>query len=795
MPSFARYALLVLVLILGCYTRFVGLSRGYVEPPVGSAESAAVGGSFFHFHPDEATLLRAASELTSPFDPLITAYGLVPIYLARGALDGVGLLSAGSGGLPKSRQYIALRFVSALLSVGCLALVWVVARRFLDPWSALLALYFTAVAPVAIQQAHFFTVDGIFTVITLAGFYTILRAVAQGGWGWFLAAGVLIGLAGATRLNGLLLGLVLVASMVVMRGTGTLRKLPLWLSAVVATATLLALQPYLATDPGILFRGTTSDDLHFSLKVARGEILRSWTVADLHSIPYLHYWTDLWPLSVGWPLTLVFAASLGYAVWRRRPLGWLILGWAALYFALIGALHTKHVRYLLPLLPFLALLAGDFCGRMAQSTRFRAIGIGVCIVVALHAGIYGLAFSQLYSVEDSRIQAARWMETNVFSGARIGVERGGFTLLPLVSHDRFVPVVLNLSTLFEARGYMSCEAQFEYLSHDRLLNLDYVAIVDVNRYAQYIAAPRLLPVAAGFYRRLIDGTLGFEPVARFKNYPSWIGIQFRDDGAEASFIGYDHPAVYILKRNSDEAVAAAMEHWQDELSRNRDCADLLLKKAAQSFREGHFEEVAGVATEVAAQYPDLPLVHYLRAAVNRRRGLPYSHATDRFVGGFQNRATHVLPWASAMSFAVLGLPELALEVVRQFGTATRHSPAYHRDLSRSYLILANLMYRKGTLTAAQQVYELADQLYPSSAANNRLAVIAYRGGRYEGAARFWSASLRIDEKQAGIHANVGQVLAKHSTSLDQARHHLRRAIELDPSLEPELDGWIADLAP
>ena len=793
MPRYARYAFLVFVLALGCYARFVGLSRGHTKPPVGGAEHTSEGGSFYHFHPDEATLMRAGRELQSPFDPPLTAYGLVPIYLARGVLEGIGLFSPAHTEVPEHRQYIALRFVSALLSVGCLALVWVVARRFLDPWSALLALYFTAVASVAIQQAHFFTVDGLFTVIALAAFYTFLRAAAQGTWGWFVVAGLLIGVAGATRLNGLLLGLVLVGSVAVMRGPAALRQPRLWLSALVATATLLALQPYLATDPGILFTGTMSDDLHFSLQVARGEILRSWTVADLHTIPYLHYWTDLWPLSVGWPLTVVFAASLGNAAWRRRPLGGLILGWSVLYFALIGGLHTKHVRYLLPMLPFLALLAGDFCGRMAQSTRFRAIGIGVCIAVGLHAGIYGLAFAQVYTVEDSRIQAARWMEANVLSGARIGVERGGFTLLPLVRSDRFVPAVLNLSTLFEARGYMSCEAQFEYLRHDRLMDLDYIAIVDVNRYAQYIAAPRLLPVAAGFYDRLLQGALGFEPVARFKNYPSFAGFEFRDDGAEASFIGYDHPAVYILKRKSNETVAAAMEYWRDELSRNRDCADVLLKKAAQAFAEGRYEKVEGATAEVVRQYPDLPLVHYMQAAANRRRGLPDSRTADRFLAGFENRATHVLPWATAMSFAALDLPELAVEVVRRFGTATHHPPAYHEDLSHSYVILANLLYRRGPFMAAKQVYELSDQLYPSTAAKNRLAVIAYRGGRYERAARLWSASLLIDEKQAGIHANVGQILAKHSTSLDQARHHLRRAVELDPDLESELGGWIADL--
>ena len=794
MPRVTRYILLGLVLALGCYTRFAGFTRGTPNPPLGSADDPA-GGSFYHFHPDETTLVRAARELTSPLDPPLTSYGLVPIYLARGVLEGIGVFSPAHGEGPEAWPFIALRFVSALLSVGCLALVWIIARRSLDYWSTLFALYFTAVAPVAIQQAHFFTVDGLFTALALAAFYTFLRAAAQGRWGWFVVAGLLIGVAGATRLNGLLLGLVLAAGVVMARGPAALLQLRLWLAALVAAAALLALQPYLATDPGLLFSGTTSDDLHFSLQVARGQILRSWTVADLHTVPYLHYWTHLWPLSVGWPTTVVFVLSLGYAVWRRRPLGWLILGWSTIYFALIGGLHTKHVRYLLPLLPFFCLLAGDFCGRMAQSPRFRALGSGACILVALHAGIYGLAFSQLYTVEDSRIQAARWMEASLPKGARVGVERGGFTLLPLVGQDRFVPVLLNLSTLFEARGYMSCEAQFEFLRHDRLMELEYVAIVDVNRYAQYLAAPRLLPVAAGFYRRLVGGDLGFDVVARFKNYPSWAGFRFRDDGAEASFIGYDHPAVYILQRHSDEAVAAAMERWWNDLSRNRDCPDLLLKKAARAFGEGRFEAIEGAAIKVAARHPELPLVHYLQAAANRQLGRPDSRAIERFVAGFENRASHVLPWASAMSLALLDLPELAVEVVRQFGTAAHHPPAYHRDLSSSYLILANLIYRRGRLTAAEQVYELADQLYPSSAANNRLAVIAYRGGRYERAAHFWSASLRIDEKQAGIHANLGQILAKHTNSLDRARHHLQRAIELDPGLKSELAGWVADLAP
>jgi hypothetical protein len=71
----------------------------------------------------------------------------------------------------------------------------------------------------------------------------------------------------------------------------------------------------------------------------------------------------------------------------------------------------------------------------------------------------------------------------------------------------------------------------------------YIALVDVNRAQQFAAVPDLTPTATAFYQRLLAGELGYRVMARFKTYPSLLGITFRDDAAEPSFIGYDHPAV------------------------------------------------------------------------------------------------------------------------------------------------------------------------------------------------------------------------------------------------------------
>jgi hypothetical protein len=68
--------------------------------------------AFYAFHPDEETLIRAALDLNlrSPLDPPLTAYGLLPMYMARAVLVGVESFDAG----PAERQRIYPRLWSVV---------------------------------------------------------------------------------------------------------------------------------------------------------------------------------------------------------------------------------------------------------------------------------------------------------------------------------------------------------------------------------------------------------------------------------------------------------------------------------------------------------------------------------------------------------------------------------------------------------------------------------------------------------------------------------------------------------
>ena len=72
----------------------------------------------------------------------------------------------------------------------------------------------------------------------------------------------------------------------------------MWFAGLAALVTLLLLQPYLVTQPEIMHRTGFSDDFGYSLQVARGEVLRPWSMVDMHTVSFLHYWTDMWPLTI-----------------------------------------------------------------------------------------------------------------------------------------------------------------------------------------------------------------------------------------------------------------------------------------------------------------------------------------------------------------------------------------------------------------------------------------------------------------------------------------------------------------
>ena len=790
--AYYQPVLLGLALMLTLYTRFAGLSRSEVDfvSPEQSAKGHST--SFYAFHPDEETLTRAALELTDPLDPPLTAYGMLPLYLWRTTLELADLFTEADLHVfdaAKPQIYFAIRLLSIAISLATLILIWHMGRRLYGEWAATLGTFFFAASPATIQAAHFATIDSLHALLCLGAFAFSLRALRRGDAASYVLTGVLIGATGAVRFNGLLLGPVLVAGYLLHCGgwRALATKLP-WVAGGAALVTLLVFQPYLLFDPNLLVRAESTDDLGFSLQVARGEILRIWTMADVHTAPYLHYWTDLFPLACGWPLTLGFAGAIGHALWRRQ--NGLLLLFCGLYFAQIGGLHTKHVRYLLPLLPLLCLLAAD--GLVALTAHRQKLGLALSVALVSYTGFYGLAFAQIYTVEDSRVQAARFVAERVPPGAVIGFERGGFSMDALVRGPHNPTRQLATTTLFEARGYSTCRTDVDYLKN-RLRDLDYIALIDANRYRQFTAAPDLTPAVAAFYRRLLAGELGFRVVGRFKNYPSLLGVEFRDDDAEPSFISYDHPAVYVLQRESPDAVEVALDALAQSLALDSHCPDAPLQKIAAAMRAADWSRAEALIDQFAQDHPHAALAPMLRADIYHQtdRVEALDAARQHVKKHARHRAAHVIPWAAGMGLVDIGLDDLAATAITEGTLKSPHFPTWAaRDLAKAYILLANYAYDHGSEDLAFAAYQQSSQIDPSPAAFNRLAFLAFRRGDYPLAVTFWTRSVELVDDQAGIHANLGQVCTQHLRDYSRALHHLRQAMHYDPRQRQELMPWV-----
>ena len=783
----------ILCLILGCSLRFVGLTRGdssFVIDGASQSEKA-----FYHFHPDETALIQAAIDPIDPFAPKITSYGMLPIYLLKGVLEFNSIIFGRdftNQNSPDGVRYVyfTARILSVLVSCLTLYLVWLLGARWFSDLTGLLAVCVVAVAPIAIQLAHFYTVDGLFTLLILATVYALLRALERPDWRWFVLTGILIGLSAAVRLIGLSAGFILLVGHITrQRQLKAILTPAIWLAGLSTVLCLVALQPFLVLDRDLIFQDMNPYGLGFAMEWARGEFLTIWSLVDIHTIPYLHHWSHLWPLGVGWPLTILFIFGLSYSLWKIDHQKGLILLWIGIYFYVIGGLQAKPIRYLLPLLPFLSLLSADFCIwfiRSPQFVRVQKLAIGICAAIFMYSTIYGVAFASLYTREDSRIQAARWIDKHIPANSRIGVERGGFSMRGMINSEKYSVRPIRMGALFFLRGFATCKAEFIF-AQDQLRPLDYIAITDVNRYQQFTAAPELVPGGAAFYRTLVDGALGFDLVQRFRHYPSLGSIAFKDDGSEPTFVGFDHPTVMIFKKNT--AYQQGIADLQKQSATNPHCVDPLLETACSALHAGDLDQSLLAARRAIAQFPQSKIAHLIASEIHRQRGeeaLKLSQAYWTEIA--RNLNSHWLLWGSGMSLLELGLTDLTLSVLEE-GTQ-RIVSGKEVEAANLYIVLAYRLYHRQEKEEAAKVFLFSTRIHPLPVAYNSLASIAVEGEDYKQAVEYLEQSLQLDDKQAGVHADVGKITARFLNDQPKALYHFQRALELDPKLETDLSRWI-----
>ena len=636
---------LVAALVAGSLLRLNGIDWG-TDP---------VTGEFHAFHPDESTIVRNSRWVGTDLRQIQMPYGFFPAYLLWGvsSLAGVSLSPDSNSGLREA--HLLARSITAAMSVASIWVVFLIARTLGGGLTAAISAVLLAFCFGHVQQAHYYTVDPLLTATAVLCLYLILR-MPKAGAATYVAAGALVGIAVGTRLVGVLLVVPFVVQHLppdwyrrparVFHALVSVRT-GLFLAGLFAMA--IACEPFSVLEPSRFFG---DDDLltwRRSLDVSLGEVVFAWSLYDIGTKPFLFHLTDLLPYSLGLPLFAAAVAGCLLAVILRNRTALVLLSWVIVYFAAVGGHHLKPVRYVLPLLPPLVVLAAWGCALCVRRVRFRPVAYGVPAIVICASVSIGLTTWNIYERTDARIEAARWIETHVPGEERVLTEVGGFPTDWMVSPPRRKRAV-RASYFIHIRNCGTALAQIQHVR--RLLEeARWIALVEENRERQFLAAAGSYPVGYGLYARLKSGGLGFSPVARFKTNPGAGPVKFLRPYDEPTMTAFDHPAVMIYRRDDEAAVEDALAEWEGQ---NRG-DDRLLIAGAEAIRSGRTEEAKEHLHLFTQRHPDVLVGKFL---------LWKAHGSG---GSLKIKGANP-PCMEAVLNQLLGLrmPELALETAELF---------------------------------------------------------------------------------------------------------------------------------
>jgi len=310
--------------------------------------------------------------------------------------------------------FLIPRWISVLCGTATIVVVFKIGRRLTSETGALVAAGLFACAPLAVRDAHFGVTDTPMVLfLSLCALY-FLRYQEHGDTRVLVFSSALFGLAAASKYTALLMGpRIALADLVKVGFSGSWRTRlkHLAIVALVPLGLFFLLNPYIIPN----FRAA------FSELVSILKIFYLWQEGDPPWSIGLSLGRILRPLQFG-PgelLGLGLAAAgvvFTFAVPRGRKAAVFLSGFVLLHLlALVPFQHPVPFRYLLPILPFLAVLAGKGFADLFDSLdrRLTKTILSILLVVSFSgAAARSVRLDGLLSKPDTRVLAGEWIREN-----------------------------------------------------------------------------------------------------------------------------------------------------------------------------------------------------------------------------------------------------------------------------------------------------------------------------------------------------------------------------------------------
>ena len=431
------------------------------------------------------------------------------------------------------------RTIAAMIFVASIILVYYITKRFFGIFPARAVMLLFASSAGLIALSHFLTTDIPLMFMMLLAFYFV-QNIFLGGSKWdYVWAGLLTGLATATKYNGLAIGITIVVAHILSPGNLSWQKLllsrRLWISLVAVPLGFIAGNPFAILD----YRTFIADFIY------------NYVVTPIYDgstgTSYGKFFLLMTEI-VGWPVFVVLLSSLAFGFYflafEKNASGEkkaLILLWSVffLYYYKFGQFARLESRFVMPVLPYLMMATGPLLLRIKPRQILSLFLAGFLCYNVTCSFYVGKRFA-----EDPRIEAMAWVKENIPQGSSIESMRYSpeWNKMPgfMVKETRMPHQINNRNKIFETR--LQNNPWVRYRLNQKLNNVQktedfFTAAALQRRNPDYIALNSLYYQRfytekgrqyyggiAKYTRELLAGNYGYEILfdRQSKPVPQWI---------------------------------------------------------------------------------------------------------------------------------------------------------------------------------------------------------------------------------------------------------------------------------
>jgi len=315
--------------------------------------------------------------------------------------------------------YLSGRIISLIFGVATIWLVYKIGRRLFGPATGLIASAIVALSPIHIFLSQQVRMDTQMTFLVVLAFWYCLNILKQHDWTSYLLAGFVTGLAAVTKYPAIVFSLSIVIAHFIATPSWRLtdhRKL--LGSAVACIAGAFAGSPFVFLD----FRTVLND----VIQEARPEHLGATGEGLLRNL--LWYAKGPLPNALGFVGLVLAGLGLVLCLSSKQKSRWVLISFPVLFLVFISLLNLRWERWIMPTIPFLALLAAFAITYVAQMMvkhfdRRIASAASVVLVVVLFVPLVRSSISHARETSGpyTSTLARQWMMDNIRS-SRVLVE-------------------------------------------------------------------------------------------------------------------------------------------------------------------------------------------------------------------------------------------------------------------------------------------------------------------------------------------------------------------------------------